>query len=205
MASPDTKDALALVEAGGTTFVSLVGEYSTESYMQHQYPRILKEIQKKSKREQDQSLEFVHLPIQDFNVPEPRELRRTVVDLTRRLSEGQVVYVHCKKGHGRTGLVAVALMAMLYEIDTDAAIQYVQNATSNSRQSDSGKRVVMPETQEQIQLDRSVISRLRARHEPVSYTHLRAHETPEHLVCRLLLEKKKKKKPMITEETYAEL
>ena len=26
----------------------------------------------------------------------------------------------------------------------------------------------------------------------VSYTHLRAHETPEHLVCRLLLEKKQK-------------
>eukprot|EP00658_Telonema_sp_P-2_P053727 TRINITY_DN42368_c0_g1_i1.p1 TRINITY_DN42368_c0_g1~~TRINITY_DN42368_c0_g1_i1.p1 ORF type:complete len:112 (+),score=36.58 TRINITY_DN42368_c0_g1_i1:132-467(+) len=35
---------------------------------------------------------------------------------------------------------------------------------------------------------------------PVSYTHLRAHETPEHLVCRLLLEKKKKpsyKKAMV--------
>eukprot|EP00826_Nyctotherus_ovalis_P003888 TRINITY_DN10806_c0_g1_i15.p1 TRINITY_DN10806_c0_g1~~TRINITY_DN10806_c0_g1_i15.p1 ORF type:complete len:171 (+),score=36.39 TRINITY_DN10806_c0_g1_i15:170-682(+) len=29
---------------------------------------------------------------------------------------------------------------------------------------------------------------------PVSYTHLRAHETSLHLVCRLLLEKKKKKK-----------
>ena len=27
--------------------------------------------------------------------------------------------------------------------------------------------------------------------QPVSYTHLRAHETPEHLVCRLLLEKQK--------------
>ena len=27
----------------------------------------------------------------------------------------------------------------------------------------------------------------------VSYTHLRAHETPEHLVCRLLLEKKDKR------------
>src|SRR5678815_4429051 len=38
---------------------------------------------------------------------------------------------------------------------------------------------------------------LSVRHKPsasactVSYTHLRAHETPEHLVCRLLLEKKK--------------
>src|SRR5678816_3396421 len=30
--------------------------------------------------------------------------------------------------------------------------------------------------------------------ESVSYTHLRAHETPEHLVCRLLLEKKKNKR-----------
>ena len=29
------------------------------------------------------------------------------------------------------------------------------------------------------------------RPEPVSYTHLRAHETSLHLVCRLLLEKKK--------------
>src|SRR5678816_4627754 len=27
-------------------------------------------------------------------------------------------------------------------------------------------------------------------YETVSYTHLRAHETPEHLVCSLLLEKK---------------
>ena len=30
-------------------------------------------------------------------------------------------------------------------------------------------------------------------HEPVSYTHLRAHETRHDLVCRLLLEKKKNK------------
>ena len=29
---------------------------------------------------------------------------------------------------------------------------------------------------------------------PVSYTHLRAHETDSYLVCRLLLEKKKTKK-----------
>ena len=34
----------------------------------------------------------------------------------------------------------------------------------------------------------------------VSYTHLRAHETPEHLVCRLLLEKKKKTKQAKTEK-----
>src|SRR5665811_2438813 len=42
---------------------------------------------------------------------------------------------------------------------------------------------------------RALLAALRARtvfDEPVSYTHLRAHETVLDLVCRLLLEKKKK-------------
>src|SRR5680860_1452266 len=34
-------------------------------------------------------------------------------------------------------------------------------------------------------------SRATARANPVSYTHLRAHETDSYIVCRLLLEKKK--------------
>ena len=36
---------------------------------------------------------------------------------------------------------------------------------------------------------------------PVSYTHLRAHETRHDLVCRLLLEKKKKYKQLRAHET----
>ena len=36
------------------------------------------------------------------------------------------------------------------------------------------------------------------RHRPVSYTHLRAHETVLDLVCRLLLEKKKHHDPTIS-------
>ena len=43
-------------------------------------------------------------------------------------------------------------------------------------------------------VNKSTIKNNRARYEAVSYTHLRAHETVLDLVCRLLLEKKKKKK-----------
>src|SRR5450759_5848473 len=39
-----------------------------------------------------------------------------------------------------------------------------------------------------------LVLRLKASPIPVSYTHLRAHETRHDLVCRLLLEKKKKKR-----------
>src|SRR5664280_2785260 len=44
------------------------------------------------------------------------------------------------------------------------------------------------------------LSQARLLFTPVSYTHLRAHETVLDLVCRLLLEKKKKK--VITDNTY---
>ena len=45
---------------------------------------------------------------------------------------------------------------------------------------------------------------IRQRPTPVSYTHLRAHETPEHLVCRLLLEKKKKTTKKVHNHTKVE-
>ena len=40
-------------------------------------------------------------------------------------------------------------------------------------------------------VDRQVLLFLREQMEPVSYTHLRAHETVLDIVCRLLLEKTK--------------
>ena len=41
--------------------------------------------------------------------------------------------------------------------------------------------------------------------DPVSYTHLRAHETDSYLVCRLLLEKKKKDTTKLNQMKYKEL
>ena len=45
---------------------------------------------------------------------------------------------------------------------------------------------------QKIVSDTGSIYNIDSYHEPVSYTHLRAHETDSYLVCRLLLEKKKK-------------
>ena len=55
---------------------------------------------------------------------------------------------------------------------------------------------------DELRKRQKIISQLvEARLEPVSYTHLRAHETGRNLVCRLLLEKKKKKHKHVTKTT----
>src|SRR5678816_55225 len=54
------------------------------------------------------------------------------------------------------------------------------------------KTVNLPETATVDEVAQLWIDAWKLGVKAVSYTHLRAHETPEHLVCRLLLEKKKK-------------
>eukprot|EP00658_Telonema_sp_P-2_P042957 TRINITY_DN30921_c0_g1_i2.p1 TRINITY_DN30921_c0_g1~~TRINITY_DN30921_c0_g1_i2.p1 ORF type:complete len:137 (-),score=25.68 TRINITY_DN30921_c0_g1_i2:24-434(-) len=61
----------------------------------------------------------------------------------------------------------------------------VTSAGKRRRASDAATAICLPDRGDEV----VVVRRVGA----VSYTHLRAHETPEHLVCRLLLEKKKKK------------
>src|SRR5450759_5831165 len=53
---------------------------------------------------------------------------------------------------------------------------------------------VFPHAPKGSVLNSRILWTFSAAYNPVSYTHLRAHETRHDLVCRLLLEKKKKKK-----------
>jgi protein-tyrosine phosphatase len=48
---------------------------------------------------------YKRFPIPDFDTPTPQTMRRILDVLDRRLLEGDVVYVHCRAGLGRTGIV----------------------------------------------------------------------------------------------------
>ncbi len=49
-------------------------------------------------------------PIRDFGVPTAAGMLATLHDITSILSEGGVIYLHCKAGVGRTGTVAGCLL-----------------------------------------------------------------------------------------------
>src|SRR5659263_666511 len=57
---------------------------------------------------------------------------------------------------------------------------------------DSGLSEEILDNESIVRVDGWLVHWLAAHRTPVSYTHLRAHETRHDLVCRLLLEKKKK-------------
>jgi len=84
---------------------------------------------------------FVYFGIKDDETASSmEELQALIADLTQRVQEGQVLYIHCKGGSGRTGLVAACLLRSLYpeELSADNVLERIQ-AYFEMRAKGSGK------------------------------------------------------------------
>ena len=56
------------------------------------------------------SLDFVHVPIVDCSVTDDKTIIKLCKDLVRRIAAGEIVYLHCWGGHGRTGTVICIML-----------------------------------------------------------------------------------------------
>ncbi len=77
---------------------------------------------------QEAGLVWFHLPVADDAAPgEDFESRwvESQAEISRRLSEGQRIAIHCKGGSGRTGLIAASLL-ISQGLPLEAATQQVQ-------------------------------------------------------------------------------
>ena len=158
--TPAGPDALTLADAGVTTFVSLIGEYSSERYREREYPSDL--------RRAARDANFLHFPVADFKPPEQQALESLVLELKRRVVAGEVIYIHCRGGHGRTGTVAIPLIAGLFDLENDRAQEYVCAATLANRPNENPRwGVRMPETKGQVQVAAAVNAKARARARPL--------------------------------------
>lgn len=53
-------------------------------------------------------LRFYHIPVADLHAPSPAQVAHALDTLGRATAAGQVVYLHCHAGVGRTGVLAAA-------------------------------------------------------------------------------------------------
>mmetsp|Transcript_4622 Transcript_4622/g.6452 ORF Transcript_4622/g.6452 Transcript_4622/m.6452 type:complete len:202 (+) Transcript_4622:72-677(+) len=73
-----------------------------------------------------EDLQFVHFPIADQNIANFDAVYHLVEDLKSRLHNGEVLYIHCWGGHGRTGTIIGCLLARLFDLSGDKALELTQ-------------------------------------------------------------------------------
>ncbi|GMH52501.1 hypothetical protein TrRE_jg4968 [Triparma retinervis] len=95
-----SEDLTELLQAGVTTFVSLIED-------EPPYRDCLKELVGRLGMGAVRSLSF---PIDDFDVEDDRRTQLLVERLSGLVFDGEVVYVHCLSGRGRTGTIAIPLL-----------------------------------------------------------------------------------------------
>jgi hypothetical protein len=109
-----------LLDAGYNTFVCLSSEYGLidrgdyyEPYANNN-PRI-------------PASNFIHKRIMDMGVCVDQDIEEVSTKIVERLKCGENVYVHCKGGHGRTGVCAAVVLHKLYpELTSIEIFEYLQ-------------------------------------------------------------------------------
>lgn len=65
----------------------------------------------------------INYPIQDKSVPDNiRTFSSFILTLLAIINNKNKMYIHCRGGHGRSGIVVACLMKMYYKIDVDKAL-----------------------------------------------------------------------------------
>ena len=131
------------------TFVCLRGEWGPmDRFMQKYYPNNAKAAGLKC--------DVVFFPIEDFHVTREEDLVAVVLDLRRRLRRGERLYMHCRSGHGRTGMVCIPLIASLFGTSAAEAAEFVKRAHDIGRNGGADAGWHLPETPPQKDLVKRV-------------------------------------------------
>ena len=72
----------------------------------------------------EKAAKFVSFPIVDQSVADDDLVRDFIEQLLERIARGEVLYVHCHGGHGRTGTICSLLLGKLYALSGEDALSW---------------------------------------------------------------------------------
>jgi len=132
----------SLVPTHVDTFVSLRGEWGPMAkFMTQFYP--------KDAADANLNCDCIFFPIEDFRVTALDDACAVVLECRRRLRHGERLYMHCRSGHGRTGMICIPLIASLFDVSAEQASVFVQAAHDVGRNGGADAGWPLPETGEQ--------------------------------------------------------
>jgi protein-tyrosine phosphatase len=88
---------------------------------------------------EEAGLKFISFPIPDANVPlDPKKFRKLIADLAHRVTEGEIIGVHCRGCIGRSTVTAACILIQM-GYSSDAALAGIE----------AGRGCAVPDTREQ--------------------------------------------------------
>jgi len=69
---------------------------------------------------------FEHCPIKDCSTVADEIVFNLAKDLVRAIHDGEIIYLHCWGGHGRTGVIVCLMLHLMYGLTADEALQRCQ-------------------------------------------------------------------------------
>lgn len=108
----------------------------------------------------------IHFPISDNNIPENKDqFFRLVTCIEQHIRQGKKIYIHCKGGHGRSGVLVSALLCHIYKLTPIDAFRKTSEYHSKrpiharrSKMNDYWKRKGSPQTVQQKQFIHDLFS-----------------------------------------------
>jgi len=161
-----------LLNSGVTTFACLQKEYdpdtSEEAWRNNYGLRpYFKDVEKMIQNKEQypkltttiENATFVHEKIRDCDITDDTTTLRLAKKLVKAIYEGEVIYLHCWGGHGRTGIIVCIMLHLMFKLTSHESLLLCQKL-HNMRLFDLG--VSSPQTfQQRLQVIR-IISKLEA-------------------------------------------
>jgi len=81
-------------------------------------------VEEEQRVAEEAGMRFAHFPLEDFSAPPPERIAGALMLIDELIDDGQAVYVHCRAGAGRAGLVSGAWAVTRGHTGDDAADSY---------------------------------------------------------------------------------
>ena len=98
--------------------------------------------------------QYINYPIEDHKIPTDwisfSELVITITNLIKKLEDDEKIYIHCKGGHGRSGIVVACILCYYYGISPNEALQKTTHFHSRRPEmQDKWRRIGSPQGKRQ--------------------------------------------------------
>lgn len=107
--------------------------------------------------------EIITYPITDSSVPEDKEeFMSLVVSMCDRIEKGHKIYIHCKGGHGRAGILVSAILMYKDKVKPEEAIALTSKFHSQRQNmKEKWRRIGSPQTGRQKYFVSTLFSKLK--------------------------------------------